>query len=168
MRWCTTIDKYEVCSDLTHQAIVHDHIVHLAKNLDVAHLVYGIDYIGGLRLLYSTARWSISYFRSGSKIIIIIFLGSIFIIIMVVINWLIDIANWSRFDSKSSEVKSNHGRSRLYHHDFVNDIIFTLVWWQHSFDLWTQLWSWFMGLTIIIIILFLLLFLFDDNTALIF
>ena len=56
MRWCTTIDKYEVCSDLTHQAIVHDHIVHLAKNLDVAHLVYGIDYIGGLRLLYSTAR----------------------------------------------------------------------------------------------------------------
>ena len=168
MRWCTTIDKYEVCSDLTHQAIVHDHIVHLAKNLDVAHLVYGIDYIGGLRLLYSTARWSISYFRSGSKIIIIIFLGSIFIIIMVVINWLIDIAHWSRFDSKSSEVKSNHGRSRLYHHDFVNVIIFTLVWWQHSFDLWTQLWSQLMGLTIIIIILFLLLFLFDDNTALIF
>ena len=35
--------RYALCSDLTHQAIVHDHIFHLAKNLDVAQLVYGID-----------------------------------------------------------------------------------------------------------------------------
>ena len=79
--------RYALCSDLTHQAIVHDHIFHLAKNLDVAQLVYGIDCQsnGGLRLLYSTACSSISYFRSNSTIIIIIFLGSIFIIILFVI-----------------------------------------------------------------------------------